>query len=174
MKRIYFWAGAIAVVLSLLTSCQSPLSLETNVSVRNTLQTAADPSAGGTGGAELPIETIFGAPAGTYELTSTIEEGIEFDNYLEGLYDIDLSKKEISFELVADADNDIYKNFYRTLEAGTFDRYYFTFADGHNVSEGNSSNSSVSLQVISEKELVVVIGEGFSFNPGSSFTIELD
>lgn len=41
---------------------QRPLTANAAVEISNTLQTAADPSMGGTGGAELPIETILGAP----------------------------------------------------------------------------------------------------------------
>ncbi len=83
---------------------QKPIIVESNVSIRNTLQTAADPMDGGTGGAELPIETVFGAPEGTYNLTTTTsQDDVEFVNYLEGLYSIDLSQDEINFELVAPA-----------------------------------------------------------------------
>jgi|GEM_PF-2346194 len=162
-----------ATALLLLASCSKPIKLSDSVTIRNTLALAADPSEGGTGGAELPVETILGVPAGTFELNAEITDGIEFDDYLSGLYDVDLSKKAIDFELVAAANDPIYSGFFRTIEAGTFDRYYLNFPNGHKIGSGSSDNAAVSLEVLSDNEVVVVIGEGFSFNPGSKFSIEL-
>lgn len=79
----------------------------------------------------------------------------------------------ISFELAAAADDPTYSDFFRTIEAGTTDRYYLTFDEAQNVSEYTSDNSSVKLRIDSEKVLVVEIGEGFNFNPGTAFTITL-
>ncbi len=152
----------------------SPIAAGSTVEIRNTLQIAADPSAGGTGGAELPIETVFSAPAGTFELSATVGSAIEFDNYLDTLYDINISEASISFDLVAAADHSVYQAFFRTIEAGTFDRYYLTFPKGHNITSSTSSNTSASLSIINDKEVVVAIGEGWSFNPGSTFTITLN
>lgn len=161
-----------------LTSCdkddENPSLLTSEVTVRNTLQTAADPSMGGTGGVETPIETVFGLPEGALVVTTTIDSGVEYQGYLDGLYDIDLSDEEISYNLVAPADHPVYSNFFRTIEANTFDRYYFTFDRKHNINSGSSSNSSVSLSIISDTEIMVQISEGFNFNPGSSFTINLN
>jgi len=160
------------------TSCdkedENPSLLTSEVTVRNTLQTSPDPSMGGTGGVETPIETIFGLAEGALVVTTTIDSGVEYKGYLEGLYDIDFSDEEISYNLVAPADHPVYFNFFRTIEANTFDRYYFTFDRNHNISSWSSSNSSVSLSIISDKEIMVQIGEGFNFNPGSSFTINLN
>jgi len=160
-----------------LSSCkkQKPIIVDTDVSIRNTLQSSADPVDGGTGGAELPVEVIFGAPDGTYNLTTEVkEEGAEFEGYLEGLYTIDLNKDEINFELVAPVDHPIYSAFFRVIEAGTFDRYYLTFNEGHNIKNWTSDNPSVSLGIISDSEIKIEIGEGFNFNPGSKFRIELE
>lgn len=161
-----------------LVSCDNnevnPSILTSEVTVSNTLQTAADTSMGGTGGVETPIETIFGLPEGALIITTTVNSGIEYEGYLDGLYDIDLSDEEISYSLVAPADHPVYSNFFRTIEANTFDRYYFKFDGNHNISSGTSSNSSVSLNIISDTEIMVQIGEGFDFNPGSSFTINLN
>lgn len=152
----------------------SPISIGATVNVRNTLQTSADPSQGGTGGVEVPIEAIVGVPDGTFELSATVFDGIEFDNYLNNLYDIDLSADAITFTLVADANDPFYSAFFRTIEAGTFDRYYLSFPDGHNINSASPDNQSVSLEIISANEVVVVIGEGWNFNPGSTFTITLE
>lgn len=157
-----------------LSACSDPIKSGSNVTVRNTIQLAADPSQGGTGGVETTIEDLFGAPAGTYIISAEVGDGIEFDNYLENLYDIDLSEEAITFTLVAEANDPTYSNFFRIIEAGTFDRYYFTFDDAHKIASGSSSNSSVGLNVISDTEVVVEIGEGWDFNPGSTFTISLE
>lgn len=174
-----FWAFAFLLLAALsFTSCdkdeESPNLLSSEVTVRNTLQTAADPSMGGTGGVETPIETVFGLPAGTFTVTTSVSNGTEYEGYLDGLYDIDLSDEEISYNLVAPADHPVYSNFFRTIEANTFDRYYFSFDRNHNISSGISSNSSVSLNIVSDTEIMVQIGENFDFNPGSSFTITLN
>lgn len=174
MKQLFyaFILGTLA-----LGSCkkQKPIIVDSSVSVRNTLQTAADTASGGTGGNDLPVEVIFGAPEGTYNLSATVsEDEAEFSGYLEGLYTIDMKRDEINFELVAGADHPIYSAFFRIIEPGTFDRYYFTFEEGHNIKDWSSDNSSVSLGIISDKEIKVEIGEGFDFNPGSGFTISLE
>jgi len=171
MKYLLFLSVGI---LFALTSCSDPIKTGTNVTVRNTLQTAADPSQGGTSGVETPVEVILGVPDGTFILSAEIGDGIEFDNYLSGLYDIDLSAEAITFTLVAAADDPIYSNFFRTIEPGTFDRYYFTFDDNHKIESGSSSNGSVALNIVSDSEVMVQISEGFDFNPGTTFTINLE
>ncbi|MEO0471124.1 MAG: hypothetical protein AAF206_15965 [Bacteroidota bacterium] len=165
-----------ALFVALLFTACSKDAIEPGISVTvvNTLQTAADPSQGGTGGVETPIEAIFGVPAGSLSATATVGDGIEFDNYLSNLYDIDISAESIRFDLVAAANDPFYGAFFRTIEAGTFDRYYLTFSEDHNIKEASSDNASVSLRIISDNEVVVEVSEGFSFNPGSTFTITLD
>lgn len=161
-----------------ITACDKdedrPTLLNSQVTISNTLQTAADPNMGGTGGTETPIETIFGLPAGALTITTTVNDGLEFNDYLDGLYDIDLADNQISYDLVAPADHPVYSNFFRTIEANTFDRYYFKFSENHNIRKATSNNTSVSLTVISDTEILVQIGEGFNFNPGSSFSIRLN
>lgn len=152
---------------------ESPISLGDSVMVRNTLQTAADPADGGTGGAELPIEVIFAAPEGAFFADAIISDDIEFDEYLDGLYDIDLSENSIQFNLVAPANDPIYSGFFRVIETGTFDRYYLTFNEDHNIESFQTSDPAVNLRIESTNQIVVEIGEGWNFNPGSSFTITL-
>lgn len=152
----------------------TPIQLDAEITITNTLQTAADPSMGGTGGVETPIETVFGLPEGTFSLSANVNNGVEFSAYLDGLYDIDLSEDQITYNLVASPDHPVYSNFYRTIEANTFDRYYFEFAQAHNIASANSNNSSVNLNILSDTRIVVEIGEGFDFNPGSTFTIDLN
>ena len=171
---------SIFLVGALFTSCNddddetTPITLGSSVTVTNTLQTAAAPSDGGTGGVETPIETIFGQSANALAATETISTAKEFPAYLNGLYDIDLDEDEITFTLVATANDPTYSMFFRTLEAGTFDRYYFKFDEDQNINSGSSSSSSVRLNVVSNNEVYVEIGEGFNFNPNETFTITLD
>lgn len=178
MKKNLLPLFCLFSALLFLNSCDkdkdNPVLLNSEVTVSNTLQTAADPSMGGTGGVETPIETVFGLPAGALTITTTVNDEIEFKGYLDGLYDIDLSDNLISYNLVAPADHPVYSNFFRTIEANTFDRYYFKFDRNHNISSSTSDNASVSLSIISDSEIMVQIGEGFNFNPGSSFSINLN
>lgn len=162
-----------AVLLSTLTlfSCakKEPITTGSNVTITNTFQATAN-----TGGVETPIEDLFGMSTGALAASSTISESVEFSKYLLGLYDIDIDATEISFTLVAPSDDPTYSSFFRTLEVGTTDRYYLTFEEDQNVSGYSSDNASVKLRIDSDKVLVVEIGEGFDFNPGSSFTISLN
>lgn len=178
MKKNVLAYTCLLLTCLFVTSCDkddvAPSLLNAEVTVRNTLQTAADPSVGGTRGVETPIETVFGLPQGALILTTSVSNGKEFHGYLDGLYDIDLSDEEITYNLVAPAIHPVYSNFFRTIEANTFDRYYFSFDRNHNISSGASSNSSVLLNIISDTEIMVQIGEGFDFNPGSSFAITLN
>lgn len=175
MKKNFLVLGCLLLVSLFLFSCnkdeENATLINSEVTVRNTLQIAADPSIGGTGGIETPIETVFGLPDGALVETTKVNAGIEYQGYLDGLYDIDLSDEGISYNLVAPADHPVYSNFFRIIEANTFDRYYFSFDVNHNISSGSSSDSSVSLSIISDNEIMVQVGEGFNFNPGSSFTI---
>jgi len=157
----------------LFSSCSdddpTPIVLGSAVTVTNTFQGTAQ-----TGGVETTIEDLFMQPAGSLAATATIAETVEFPDYLLGLYDIDIDETTISFTLAAAADDETYKDFFRTLEAGTTDRYYLTFTEAQNVNGFTSSNSSVSLRIDSDKVIVVEIGEGFDFNPGTSFTLTLN
>jgi len=178
MKNSILALACLFLTSFVFTSCdkdeENPSLVTSEVTVSNTLQTAADPSMGGTVGVETPIETVFGLPAGALIISTTVNSGTEFQGYLDGLYDIDLSDDVISYNLVAPADHPVYSNFFRTIEANTFDRYYFKFDRNHNISLGISSNSSVTLSIISDTEIMVQISEGFDFNPGSSFSINLN
>ena len=156
--------------LAILTSCENDsVTPGSSVTVTNTFQSNAF-----TNGAELAIEDLFQVPAGSLAATATVGDGVEFSDYLLGLYDIDIAENSISFEVVAQVGDSTYRDLFRVLEAGTVDRYYLTFEEDQNVSESTSSNAAVGLRLDSEKVLVVEIGEGFDFKPGASFTIELD
>ncbi len=173
MNKFFLVLSVVSMVL--FSSCNddettNPISLGASVTATNTFTGIAQ-----TNSVETTIEDFFGQPAGVLAATATISDsGVEFPGYLLGLYDIDIDENSISFELVAQADDPTYMNFYRTIEAGTTDRYYLTFDEAQNVNGFTSSNDSVNLRIDSDRILVVEIGEGFSFNPGSTFTISLN
>lgn len=182
MKKLHFKTLLLAFAIGTfaLSSCSdedevivNPITLGTEVTVNNTLQMAAAPSMGGTGGTELSIETIFGLPENALAATATVSVEPEFASYLMGLYTIDITENSIQFNLVAPANDPNYSSFFRTLEAGTYDRYYFNFNTAQNITGYTSSNNSVKLNVISATKIAIEIGEGFEFKPGSSFTITL-
>lgn len=158
-----------------LTSCDDddeitiPISLGSSVTVTNTFQSTAF-----TGGTETAIEDLFSVPAGSLAATANVGSAKEFSAYLLGLYDIEIDENSITFTVVAQAGDPTYGDLFRTLEANTVDRYYLTFDAAQNVSGFSSNNSSVNLRIDSNKVLVVEIGEGFDFNPGTTFTITLN
>ena len=162
------------LLVTLFASCAEtettpPIKNGSSLTITNTLQADAT-----TNGVETPIETVFNAPQGSLAATAVVSDAVEFPAYLVGLYDIDISENSIAFELVAPANDPTYSNFFRILEAGTTDRYYLTFTEDQNISGFSSDNSSVKLRMDSDKVVVVEIGEGFNFNPGSKFTITLN
>jgi len=171
-SKINIFIGVILFSLITLNSCSDddePITSGSSVTVTNTFQATAF-----TMDAELAIEDVFMAPAGSLAATATVGDGLEFDNYLLNLYDIDIDENSISFTCVAELDDPNYGSLFRVLEPNTFDRYYFTFTEDQNVSGFTSSNSSVDLRIDSEKVLVVEIGEGYDFKPGQNFTITLN
>jgi hypothetical protein len=145
-----------------------PIALGSSVTVTNTFQSTAF-----TNGDEKPIEELFQAPEGSLAATANIGAAIEFPAYLLNLYDIDIDENNISFTVVAQADDPNYGSLFRILEADTYDRYYLTFDEAQEVAEFSSSNASVNLRIDSDKVLVVEIGESYDFKPGQSFTITL-
>lgn len=165
-------------LLSAFSSCtgedSTPIPTGTQVTVNNTLQVAADTSMGGTGGVEMPVEAVLKVPVNTFVLSATVGSGIEYDDFLGGLYDIDISETEIKYTLVAAPNDPLFGAFFRTLEPGTYDRYYLKFAEEHGIKSGVSSDSAVSFSVRSSKEVLVEIGEGYNFNSGTTFTITLE
>lgn len=174
LKSNYLITITLFIIIGLM-SCNTTddiqLSIKTGASltITNTFTGIAQ-----TNSVETTIEDFFGQPAGSLAATATVSDEVEFPDFILGLYDIDIAENSISFELVAAVDDPTYKDFFRTIEAGTTDRYYLTFDEAQDVGSFISSNSSVNLRIDSDKIIVVEIGEGFDFNPGSSFTIALN
>ena len=172
LSKTFFVLSGLLFSLLTFTSCggdDEPIIRNSNVTITNTFQSTAF-----TMGVETDIEELFQMPAGSLAATSKIDNSVEFPAYLLNLYDIDIDDTGISFTVVAAADDPTYGTLFRILEADTFDRYYFNFEEGHNVSGFTSSNSSVNLRTDSDKVIVVEIGEGYDFKPGQNFKITLN
>mgnify|MGYP006935328015 CR=1 FL=1 len=90
-----------------------------------------------------------------------------------GLYSIDINENSIAYVLLPDANDPFWIQNYRVLEEGVYDRYYLTFENPHGVSSFTCSENAVNLRIDSDKILVVEIGEGFNFQPGAAFSIDL-
>ncbi len=175
-SKINFLFLGLLLSFATFTSCGDdddnpviPITLGSNVTVTNTFQSTAF-----TSGAELAIEDLFQVPAGSLAASTTVSAAVEFPAYLLNLYDINIDENNISFEVVAQADDPNYGTLFRVLEADTYDRYYLTFDDAQDVTGFTSSNSSVNLRIDSDKVLVIEIGEDYDFKPGQSFTITLN
>lgn len=164
-KKFILLAFALSLVI---ISCSRPIEKDSIVTVTNTFQSEAF-----TGGDELAIEDLFQSPTGSLSATATVSEDVEFPDYLLGLYEIDLDRKRIKFEVVAQEDHEMYGELFRVLETNTVDRYYFTFNEAQSVVSFESNNDAVGLRIDSDRVLVVEIGAGYDFQPGQNFTITL-
>ena len=170
LKNSFIAIGFLAMLFTFGSCRDDPaITTGTSVTVSNTFQSTAF-----TMDAELAVEDLFMQPAGSLSATATVGDGLEFDNYLLNLYDIDIDENSISFTCVAEENDPTYGSLFRILEPATYDRYYFTFAEAQNVSGGTASNASVNLRLDSDNILVVEIGEGYDFKPGQNFTITLN
>ena len=123
-----------------------PITLGSSVTVTNTFQSTAF-----TMDAELAIEDLFQAPAGSLAAIANVGAAVEFPAYLLNLYDIDIDENTISFEVVAQEGDATYGDLFRVLEADTYDRYYLTFNNAQELNGFTSSNSSVNLRIDSNK-----------------------
>lgn len=181
MKCLKLNAIAITCLISFafFTSCKSDddgrrnrssaIEIGSSITVNNTFQSTTI-----TNGNETAIEDLFNLPSNSLFSTANVGDAVEFPGYLLNLYDIDINEDSIIFEVSAQSDDPTYGDLFRTLEAGTFDRYYLTFSQDHNVDGFTSNNPSVNLRIDSQNVLVVEIGEGFNFQPNSTFIINLN
>lgn len=92
---------------------------------------------------------------------------------INALYAINFSENKIDYTLLPKADDEFWKTNFRTLEAGVKDRYYLTFTGTHNVASFTASDPAINVRIDSDNLLVVEVGEGFVFQPGASFSIDL-
>ncbi len=149
-----------------------------SITMRNTLE---------EGGPEGSFPSQFGAPDDAFDENATLSfSSAEFPTALmqsgtpvgdiPGLYAIDFTSNQISFAVLPQADDPFWSgvaDVFGVFPQGKFDRYYFTFAQPHNITSGVSSNSAVGLRVDSDTVVVVEIMEGYELNPGVSWTIDL-
>lgn len=162
------------------TSCgddEEPLAEGINITLRNTLQ---DP-----GSAEGTYPGLFGLPDDAFDEFSVLsystseftgalgQTGTPFGD-INGLYEIDFTANSISFTLLPDETDPFWPMQFGTFPAGKFDRYYFTLSEAHNISGSTSNDDSVRLRIDSDKVIVVELSEGYDFNPGKTFRIELE
>ena len=168
----------------MLSSCDDddaiiPIAEGVNITVRNTLEETGTP--------ESVYAALFGLSEDALDITAPLSNSaLEFPNTLavdlsagggpvvNGLYDIDFTENSIEFTLLPVDGDPFWDSNFRVLEAGTFDRYYFTLSSAHEISNFESSDSSVNLRIDSDQVIVVEIGEGFNFNPGAAFSITLE
>lgn len=170
MRTLLFIFGALLFLCSCGTD--SPIPDGTEVTVRNTFQSTADSLGISTDGQEISIEMVRGLEEGVLGDTTTIGGGIEFSNFI-GRYDIDFGDSRIIFTNTADSSNPPFPGYFREVETGTFDRYYFTFDTPLDGNFAVSSNESVNAVFRSSTTLLVEIVEGFDTNlSGFVVTIE--
>jgi len=105
--------------------------------------------------------------------TKTVSDEIEFAAFV-GIYDIDVDDSSITFSMSDTAkENADIAALFRTIEEGTFDRYYFTFDEAQNFESVETDNENVSASVVSDKEIKVEVGPGFVFGTDSRFVVTL-
>lgn len=140
-----------------------------DITLRNTIQIAAAQDAGGTGGVEVPIEVLLGAPEESLTVTGVTGDGVEFPGFIT-LWDVDVRADAIEFTNVVETEP--YPGFFRVIEADTFDRYYLeTSADLSGVTP-TTSDPAVAAEIDAEGRLVITVGEGYD-NRGTGFTVTL-
>ncbi len=154
-----------------------PLTVMTDVGMRNTLQDAGEP--------EVAYPALFGLADDAFDQFAWISnEDSEFPNALgvkdtpvgdiNGLYDIDLTEDSINFEVIAAPDDPFWKDVFGLFPEGKFDRYYFTFEVPHNVTGFTSDNPNLNVRIDSENVLVVELSGGYDLQSGVSFSVNLE
>ncbi len=103
-------------------------------------------------------------------VSNAVTDAVEFTNYL-GLYTIDIQNNSISYKLADIAPEGI---MFRTIEPGTYDRYYITFDKAQAFKSLSVDDEFVKVSILSNTEIKVEIGEGYDFTSGHTFTITLE
>ena len=175
LDKILFCA---LIFMTCLFSCgdEEALTEGVDITLRNTLE---------EDGAEGTYPALFGLADDAYDEFATLSySSSEFTNALgqtqtpfgdiNGLYNIDFNESTIAFTLLPDETDPFWPMQFGTFPAGKVDRYYFTFSEAHNISGFTCSDSTVNLRIDSETVIVVELSEGYDFNPGKSFIIDLE
>lgn len=152
---------SVALIALLFTSCgKDPITKDASVTLQNTLEKPDFPG--------FETEANFGDPA-----TKTVSDDVEFAAFV-GIYDIDIDDSSITFSMSdAAKENADISALFRTIEEGTFDRYYFTFDEAQNFESVETDDTNVTASVVSDKEIKVEVGPGFVFGTDSQFTVSL-
>lgn len=151
----------VGLIALLFTSCgKDPITKDASVTLQNTLEKPGLPG--------FETEANFGDP-----VTKTVSDEVEFATFV-GIYDVDVDDSSITFSMSdAAKTNEEIVALFRTIEEGTFDRYYFTFDEAQNFESVETDNSNVTASVVSDKELKVEVGPGFVFGEDSRFIVTL-
>ncbi len=150
--------------------CEPGVTFGSDISIRSTYQSSAPSSGGGTGSIELSAEDWLGVTPNSLEFNGLVSPGIEFEQY-RGLYNIDVSDEGISFVSVVDINNPPYAEYIRTVEPGTFDRYYFNFVKPHGIQTAYVNDDNVNVHIVSDVEILVEVGPGF-YTGTSGFIVD--
>ena len=160
------------------SNAAGPMTEGVEITMRNTLQ---------EGGPEGSFPSQFGAPDNAFDENAVLSfSSVEFPTALmqsgtpvgdiPGLYSIDFASDKITFTVLPASDDAFWSgvaNVFGVFPTGKFDRYYFTFAEPHNITGSSSSNSAATLRIDSDTVAVVEISEGYDLQPGLSWTIDL-
>ncbi len=157
-------------------SAAAPLSMPSEVTLRNTLQDPGEP--------EVTYPSLFGQADDAFDEFAQMDTAaVEFPTALAqdgtpagdlgGLYAIDLLEAAITFEVVAPAGDPFWSGVFGLFPDGKVDRYYFTFDQPHGVNGFVSDNPNLNVRIDSDTVLVVELTAGYDLQPGVSFTVEL-
>lgn len=163
----------VAIIMSIIISCNNdddstnipPIAKGTSFSITNTFQRLPD----------FENEFIFRTTEDMPELT--VVDGLDLTFFT---YEIDVEENSITFSIPEDAVQNPGAPPFRIIEENTWDRYYFTFTPSQNITSATVVETGVSVSVITENvlvpdsQLLITIGEGFSFMPGTTFTVNLE
>jgi len=151
----------VALIALLFTSCsKDPITKDVSVTLKNTLEKPDFPG--------FETEADFGEAA-----TKMVSDEVEFAAFV-GIYDIDVDESSITFSMSDAAKaNEMISGLFRTIEEGTFDRYYFTFDEAQKFETVETDDANVTASVVSDKEIKVEVGAGFVFDADSRFVITL-
>lgn len=182
IKKILFYAFISTLIFS---SCDDddnvtptpPLSENVKITMRNTLQ---DP-----GKEEVTYASLFGQADDAYDEFGTLSNTtIEFPTALaqtgtpagdiSGLYEIDLTETSIKFAVLPDSNDPFWSNVFGVFPEGKVDRYYFTFAEPHNIKGFSSDNQFLNLRIDSDTVIVVELSKGYDLQPGVKFSVTLE
>lgn len=177
-KILFFALLGVLTFSSCSKDDDEPLKEGVNITLRNTLE---------EDGVEQTYAALFGAADNAFDEFATLSNassefatalaqspatGAPFD--ISGLYNIDLTENSISFTVLPDDSDPFWVNVFGLFPAGKVDRYYFTFAETHNIKGFSSTNSNLNVRIDSETVIVVELTEGYDVQPGVSFSISLD